>query len=145
MEEKIIESSLLTFEKSNFLLELKQIKEGDQYLSITQTTNKGAYYEQTLNINPKYVAVLISEIKALLDNKELIKKETNQKGKIFKIDANSIVNNYLKGVPAKDLAMINDCTEEDIENILIENNIPIINHIKPEIEKYRRRKRNKRY
>ena len=137
---QVVKAQVLEFEKSSFLIELKEHHLGDLYLSVTQTIKSTNQTEQTLRINPAYLKKLVNVMKALCPEEEQTQLKVRDKlKKPGAVDA--IINTYLKGVDLKSLALLYDVTVSDIEELLRLNDVPIIEN-KPELED--RRKRSQR-
>lgn len=119
----VIETKLLEFEKSNFLIELAESTNGVKYVEIIQTINEDNKTHR-LMINP---SVLSDLIKVLQNYYSLIEKDSKtKKMHINEFDQIEIQKRYLKGVSLKDLSLQFDQTEELIEMILRNKGIEIV-------------------
>lgn len=136
---KILETTQLEFDKSDFLIDLVEHDNGKLYIEIVQTilnTNKKA---ESIKINP---SVLSDIIKVLQNYQAKLPKESNLEIKhITELDQEKIQQNYLKGVSIKDLAMQSDQKPELIEMILRNKGIEIVENKLPK-PKFWRNKNN---
>lgn len=121
---KLLETTQLEFDKSDFLIDLVEHENGQLYIEIVQTilnTNKQA---ESIKINP---SVLSDIIKVLQNYQAKLPKESKLEIKhITEIDQEKIQSSYLKGVTIKDLAMRFEQTSELIEMILRNKGIKIV-------------------
>lgn len=119
----VIETKLLEFEKSNFLIELAESTNGVKYVEIIQTINEDNKTHR-LMINPSVLSDLIN---VLQNYYSLIEKDSKtKKMHINEFDQIEIQKRYLKGVSLKDLSLQFDQTEELIEMILRNKGIEIV-------------------
>ena len=128
--DEILKSKLLESKKSAILLDLMKHDSGKKYLKLTQTIGK--HKENSILINPEI-------LNSLMHFLEIFQKEIDSdinpsvEGKEEKI-----VSAYLKGVPAKELAMRFECEVEEVEMILRNKGIAIYERRPPF---FRRRKK----
>ncbi len=138
--QETLKTTLLEFEKSAYLIDL--IKTGDDllYIQIVQTIFKDKSYKQTIRINPNVLSEIISILEEYKDH--IPKKQI--KGFRFLPDPqkDKIQERYLKGVSIKDLAMQLDLTEDDIESVLSNRNLPIVPNELPMQRKRRPRRKS---
>lgn len=135
---RILETTQLEFDKSDFLIDLVEHDNGQLYVEIVQTilnTNKKA---ETIKINP---SVLSDIIKVLQNYQAKLPKESKSEIKhITEIDQEKIQQYYLKGVSIKDLAMLFDQKAELIEMILRNKGIEIVENKLPKSKFWRNNK-----
>ncbi len=141
--EEIINSVLLEYEKSTFVIELVRYKTDTQYVRIEQvihtqkenTTNK-------LRIN----ASILTDIITVLENyqKELWKLSNLQPQSYFsKERKDEMIKRYFKGISIPDLALQFDSTPQIIEQVILNQNIEVIENKLPKSNKSRRYFRKK--
>lgn len=121
----ILETTLLQYQKSDFLIDLIETESGLKYVELVQlfpnkTTN-------TIKINP---IALQEIIETLQDYHKKIEELNNPKlVKITAIMGDKIRTSYLKGVSIRDLAFQTGIEKEDIEKHLITHGIVIVPQI----------------
>ena len=126
--QEIIKTTLLEYDKSNFLIDLVKFKEKQIYVSITQTI-KGATRQQSASIKINPVA-LEDFIAVLRSYKETITKENIPAVEIsFSFaEQQKIIRRYFQGVELKDIALQFGCNKKKIEQVLVANNIEIVSN-----------------
>ncbi|MBW6491977.1 MAG: hypothetical protein K0B15_12375 [Lentimicrobium sp.] len=127
--ENIIKSTILEYDKSTFLIDLRRHKSGKLYLAIKQMVEGISDYN-ILKINYSLLSDLIY---VLMDyNNEVLKEPVNNTKLYFSQEKQKeIVSRYLKGVPIEDLSMQFDCKQLIIEQILRNKQIAIVNNKLP--------------
>jgi vesicle coat complex subunit len=136
---KILETTQLEFDKSDFLIDLVEHDNGQLYIEIVQTILNSDKKAESIKINP---SVLSDIIKVLQNYQAKLPKESNLKIKhITELDQEKIQQNYLKGVSIKDLAMQFDQKPELIEMILRNKEIEIVENTLPKPKFWRNNKK----
>lgn len=118
----IIETILLEFDKSNFVLRLVENDSGIPYVEIIQTINTENKMI-SLKLNPSVLSDIIKVLQnfhAKIDTQYSISKNF-----ITEEEQQRIIRIYLKGISIKDLALTFDQSEELIEMILRNKGIKI--------------------
>jgi len=140
MDEKL-QTTLLEYDKSTFLLDLIKHSNGILYVAIQQTIHldKDKSEIHKIKINP---TILPDIIEVLSQYKEKLPIDKLSASNYFSIERiQEIIKRYLKGgVKIKDLALQFDCSEEIIEQILRNKGIEIVSNEIPKRDKFRRRK-----
>ena len=136
--EETLKTTLLEFNKGAYLIDL--IKTGDDllYIQIVQTIFKDKSYKQTIRINPNVLSEIISVLEEYKDH--IPKKQLKDFRFLPDPQKDKIQERYLKGVSIKDLAMQLDLTEDDIESVLRNRNLPIVPNELPMQQKRRPRR-----
>ena len=134
--EEIIKSSLLEYDKSTFLIDLIKHGTGTNYIKIQQSI-KGKSQYQELKINSSILNDLIFVLQSY--QKEIPKPVSKSSISYFSDDKQEdIIRCYFKGITIKNLTLIFDCSQKNIEQILINKGIPIVDNNPPKIkERYR--------
>jgi hypothetical protein len=137
-----IESTLLDYKKSLFQIDLMQHNSGTKYVTIKQTI-KDQDESHVLKIDSSVLVDIIFILESYL--KQLSASTIEVKNSYFSdIKQQSIVERYFKGVNITDLAMQFDCSNEIIELVIRNKNIPLVDNTMPKpIKKsyYRRRRK----
>ena len=141
----ILETKLLEFDKSDFLIDLVKHDNGQLYIEIVQKILNTDKKSESIKINPS----VLSDILKVLQNYQakLPKESISEIKHIIEFDQKKIQDRYLKGVSIKDLALQFDQTHELIEMILRNRGIEIVENKIPKsryAKQYYKRKRNKR-
>jgi len=126
----VVETKLLEYDKSNFILELIQNYSNLYYVEIVQSI-QDEDINRKLKINPNALADIIKVLQnfhAKIEKKQKVKElfyteKTEQE----------IIKRYFKGISVKDLALQFDSAEELIEMILRNNDIVVMPNQKPNI------------
>jgi acyl carrier protein len=140
--EEPIESTILEYKKSIFQIDLIQRNSGLKYVAIKQTIK-----EQNENHLLKIDSTILVDIIFVLESylKKISASTIVGKNAYFSdIKQQSIIERYLKGLNIADLAMQFDCSNEIIELIIRNRNIPLVDNIMPKPRKksyYRRRRK----
>ncbi|MDO3694733.1 hypothetical protein QVZ41_07755 [Wenyingzhuangia sp. chi5] len=142
---KILETTQLEFDKSDFLIDLVKHDNGQLYIEIVQTILNTEKKSESIKINPS----VLSDILKVLQNYQtkLPKESISEIKHITEFDQKKIQERYLKGVSIKDLALQFDQTHELIEMILRNRGIEIVENKIPKYRYYKKNyklKRNKR-
>lgn len=127
-----LETVLLEYEKSIFLIDLIKHNNGVLSVEINQTIQleDNKYEVNKIKINP---TVLVDVIAVLSNYRKVIPKEMEGNKSYFSEEKiKEVVKRYLKGgVEVIDLANQFDCKEEVIKQILRNNDIAIVSNQKP--------------
>ncbi len=85
---------------------------------------------------------MLSDIIEVLQHylKLVPKHQLSTQQSLLEIDKEKIQNNYLKGVPLEDLAILFDCPKNLIENVLHNRGIEIVCNEIPKPKKWYRKK-----
>ena len=138
--EEILKSVLLDYEKSRFLFDLIRHTSGSNYIKIKQVIENDIHYHE-IKINP----MVLMDIIFIFQNfqKELSVSEYKYDRSFFSEKMQKeVIKRYLKGITIEDLSMQFDCTDKIIEQIFINNEIPIVDNKQPVTKKrfrYRRK------
>ena len=134
----IIETTLLEFDKSAFLIDLVKHENGELYVEIIQTILNDKKGEQSIKIN----ASVLTELISVLQNYQtkLPQKYKFSKKNFSEIDKQKIQESYLKGVSSKDIAIQFNCKIELIEMALRNRGIEIFSNEMPKPKFWRKRK-----
>src|SRR5690606_4094280 len=118
----VIETTLLEFDKSNFIIQLVEMNFGTPYIEINQTIN-AENSVVSLKLNP----AVVSDIIKVLQNyyAKIDQKYTGLRTFISDDDQQKMVKRYLKGDSIQDLALQFDQSPELIEMILRNKNIVV--------------------
>lgn len=139
--EEILESRILEFEKSSFIIDLKKNAGGKLYIAIEQIVRlqQENFTSAKINLNPSVVDDIVEVLKSyssyIGNKKSTSKKYFSQEKK------EQIEKRYLKGVSSKDLALQFDCSESIIEQILRNRGIELASNEVPKYYKFWKRKR----
>jgi hypothetical protein len=153
--EEILETTLLEYEKSTFLIDLVKHTNQKLYIQIVQTIQHEDQEatQQEIKINPSVlkdiVTVLDTYYKLIpggqtaspVKNNPVAK--SNSKNLLTEKDKTEIQNRYLKGVPIRELTIQFDRKAEVIEQVLRNKGIAIVDNKAPKAyfkKKFRRRK-----
>lgn len=140
--EEPIESTILEYKKSIFQIDLMQHNSGLKYVAIKQTI-KEQNENHLLKIDSTILVDLIFVLEFYL--KEISTSIIVGKNSYFSdIKQQSIIERYFKGLNVADLAMQFDCSNEIIESIIRNKDIPIVDNTMPKPKKkayYRRRRK----
>jgi len=125
----ILETTLLEFDKSDFLIDLVKHENGLLYIEIIQSIIDSNIEKSSIKINP----IGLSDIIKVLQNYQgKIPNQTDLKNKqITDLEQEKIQERYLKGITVRDLAMQFDQTIELIEMILRNKGIEIVGNELP--------------
>lgn len=153
--EEILETTLLEYEKSTFLIDLVKHTNQKLYIQIVQTIQHEDQdsTQQKIKINPSVlkdiVAVLDTYYKLIPVGQTVSPAKNNPATKrsskklLTEKDKTEIQNRYLKGVPIRELTIQFDRTAEVIEQVLRNKGIAIVDNKLPKVyfkKKFRRRK-----
>jgi hypothetical protein len=138
---EVLESVLLEYEKSSFIIDLVKLTDDFQYIEVQQKIhsedNKPVH--QVIKINPSVLDDIIEVLKLFQlkvpQKQELIKQSLSEE------DKTEIQNRYLKGVPIKDLTLQFNRSEAFIEKILRNRGITIAPNTIPYWLKPKKKKR----
>lgn len=121
----VIETTLLEFDKSNFIIQLVEMNFGTPYIEINQTIN-AENSVVSLKLNP----AVVSDIIKVLQNyyAKIDQKYTGLRTFISDDDQQKMVKRYLKGDSIQDLALQFDQSPELIEMILRNKNIVVVSN-----------------
>lgn len=136
---EIIETKHLEFDKSAFLIDLVKHKDGTLYVEITQTIFNSTLPNNTIRINPTVLSDIIKTLQEY-EGRLPSQKVVRAKNYLSEEAQKKIVDYYLKGVSAKDLALQLGTTSEKIEMVLRNKGIAIVNDY-PDKRKWRGRRK----
>ncbi len=142
--DETLESRMLEFEKSSFIIDLMKSTSRKVYISIEQVVRLPGDKPATSKINLN--ASVIDDIIEVLQNYSSIiedKKSLANKRYFSKEKKEQIEKRYLKGVSSKDLALQFACSEGIIEQILRNRGIELVSNEVPKFYKFWRRKKGK--
>jgi|GEM_PF-715249 len=153
--EEILETTLLEYEKSAFVIDLVVHRNGKQYIRILQTIqDEGSDLKRAIKINPSLLSDIVNVlnfyhdlIPGIKDKQQPKQNETIKKLRLKSLtetEKKAIQNRYLKGVPISDLTIQFDCKEELIKQILNNNGIEIVNNKLPASTNFKKFKRKRR-
>lgn len=127
--EEVLNSKMLEYDKSTFLIDLVKHRSGLDYVKIQQSI-EGSNSFQELKIN---FSVLSDLIVILESFKKEISQSQNQinKGYFNEDKQKLVVERYLKGIPLPDLSLQFDCNVEIIKQILFNKEIEIVDNKMP--------------
>ena len=131
--DRILKTKHLIFEKSDFLIDLKQTSTGSRYFEITQTIHNGNGHRACLKINPK---VLHSLVASLLELNGQPEKAATIPADQSRQDFEKLKNAYLKGVSLESLQLqFPGYTIAEMEAMLRNEGISVVNQpYKPKIQ-----------
>ena len=141
--EEIIDTVLLEYGKSTFILELVKYQNNIKYIQIQQIIHN---QEKDGIINKlKINASVLSDIIEVLSNyqKELAKQPKIDVSYFSEERKKEIIKRYFKGVSIPDLALQFDCSSNIIEQIIRNQGIEIIDNKLPKAQKYFKKRRRK--
>lgn len=126
LSDTILKTKLLEFDKSSFLIDLKETSNGQKYLEITQTIFQGSNEKRSsIKINPKILNTLVAtllEFDGQEDKAIAIPKD--QYGQ----DLEKIKSAYWKGSTLESLTLqFQQYSVAEMENMLRENGVAIVN------------------
>lgn len=141
--DQILKTKFLTFEKSDFLIDLKETVSGIKYIEITQTIHsKEGDRQSILKINPKILNTLVAALLEFNDQEEWAKALPKDQ---FGEDLEKIQSAYLKGISLESLSLqIPKYSVEQMEAMLRGEGIAIVNQNPPYIKKRKFFKRTNR-
>jgi hypothetical protein len=137
---EILETTLLEFDKSCFLIDLVKHRSGKLYVELLQTINTRNTQKQTIRINPSVFSDIIQVFQKY--HAIIAVTKTYSCSHLTDLDQKKIQSNYLKGVSSKDLAMIFDQSEILIESVLRNKGIQIVPNVIPKPLYWKRKKRS---
>jgi hypothetical protein len=137
---EILETTLLEFDKSCFLIDLVKHRSGKLYVELLQTINTRNTRKQTIRINPSVFSDIIQVFQKY--HAIIAVTKTYSCSHLTDLDQKKIQSNYLKGVSSKDLAMIFDQSEILIESVLRNKGIQIVPNVIPKPLYWKRKKRS---
>ena len=120
----ILQTTMLEYAKSTFLIDLIQHDSGATYIQVTQTINE-KYKRQVLKINASALTDLISVLhtcQTIISQSPLANAQSYFSPEKY----HSVVQRYLKGVSIADLALQFNCPHQIIEQILFNKGIEIV-------------------
>ncbi len=140
--EEILQTTLLEYDKSSFLIDLIKHHYGEYYIAIQQDIHVHDNCQtQKIKIN---LSILDDILEVLNNYKNKVSQKNPGTRNYFSSERKEEVKRrYFKGIEIKDLALQFDCSENIIEQILINSGIEIVSNKVPEEYKwkYRRRRR----
>jgi hypothetical protein len=139
---EIIETSLLEFEKSTFLIDLVKHGKGQLYIHIQQSIHRDDMptIQQEIKINPSVLDEIIEVLKNYLN--QIPNQQPKSYPHLSSEIKQAIQDRYLKGISINDLALQFDIKPQLIQQILENRGIEIVSNTSPKINKryYRRKK-----
>lgn len=135
--QETIETTLLEFDKSSFLLDLIKYDNDKIFIEITQTIHTKDNEQQSIKINP----TILNDIIKVLQNYDakIPKQSIGDKKYLNQEDQKNIVNRYMKGITIKDLALQFDQSRDLIEMILRNKGIEIVSQEIPKNKRWRKK------
>lgn len=140
--DEILQTTLLEYDKSTFLLDLVKHSNGKLYVSMLQTIQLGRdnYETHIIKINPTILPDIIEVLGQYREELPIEKPPFNSYYSTERI--HEILKRYMNGgVQIKELAMQFNCSETIIEQILRNKGIVIVSNVVPKKAKYWRRKK----
>lgn len=135
----ILETTLLEFDKSSYLIDLVRHDTGKLYIEIVQTINGEGSSVRSIKINPGALTDIVRVLQIYQDR--VPTKKMHDEGPPVVSDQQKIQERYLKGVSIKELALQFDYSEELIEMVLRNRGVKIVSNKPPKFRRWRRRKR----
>lgn len=103
LPDKILKTKHLIFEKSEFLIDLKESSSGKQYLEITQTINKGKKnISGSIKVNPEILNTLVAALLKFDGQEEMAASIPKDR---YGQDLEKIKSAYLKGSTLESLRL----------------------------------------
>jgi len=134
---EILETVLLEFDQSSFLIELVRHTNDRKYIEINQTIYENKADDNLIKINP---SVLNELIEVLLNYKDKISDErTRDSNRTWDEKKRKIQRLYLKGIPIKDLVLLFGYSKNFIETILQNSGIEIVSNRLPKTSRRRKK------
>ena len=134
---EILETVLLEFDQSSFLIELVRHTNDRKYIEINQTIYENKADDNLIKINP---SVLSELIEVLLNYKDKISDErTRDSNRTWDEKKRKIQRLYLKGIPIKDLVLLFGYSKNFIETILQNSRIEIVSNRLPKTSRRRKK------
>jgi hypothetical protein len=135
---EILQTTLLEYGKSAFLIEIVRNATGAKYVEITQTITTDPPEIQKIKINRVLLAdILVTLLEYHLEIEEASKITPTY---LTASDQQKIQDRYLKGIPIKDLALQFGKSEALIERVLRNRGIEIVSNKIPYKKRWKRRK-----
>jgi hypothetical protein len=142
---ELIETILLSCEKSSYLIELIKHDSGIRYVRIEHVKGEE---KSSININPSIISDLIEVLtnykKKIEMNLTIVDSINNKLPKELRDKGELIQKRYLIGVPLKDLALQFDCEEKLIEMVLENKDIEIVSNKIQNNWNWKRKRRRKK-
>lgn len=140
--EEIIQTTLIEFDKSSFLIDLIKHDSGKLYIEIQQTIHIGKdnWERQRIKINPS----ILDDILIILNNyrKKLSIEKKNSKSYFSEEKKKEIITRYLKGIDIEDLALQFNCSKNIIEQVINNAGLEVVsNKLPPKRKKFRKYRR----
>jgi len=134
---EILETVLLEFDQSSFLIELVRHTNDRKYIEINQTIYENKADDNLIKINP---SVLSELIEVLLNYKDKISDErTRDSNRTWDEKKRKIQRLYLKGIPIKGLVLQFGYSKNFIETILRNSGIEIVSNRLPKTSRRRKK------
>ncbi len=136
---KVLHTRSLEHKKSQYLIDLVKHDSGKHFIRIVQSVNEeGKFSKSEIGIRPSLVRQMILTLQEL---HEQVPKSEYEKGETLSpARTKKIVESYLKNVSIKDLMLGNDCSEEDILQILRNASVAITEEKLPKSKRRMRRR-----
>ncbi|MEZ4909993.1 MAG: hypothetical protein R2774_03930 [Saprospiraceae bacterium] len=143
--EEILKTEFIEAEKCDYLIELMEDSTQNQYIQITQVFPDK--YEQPSQSMKLHYFELEKLTTTLMNFQNFISKKSRNKLPKIRLypkdlisHKDEIIKNYLKGLSIKNLALIHNCKEKLINQILSENGHEVVDN---DIKFYHRKKISK--
>lgn len=142
----ILETKLLEFNKSAYLIVFVRHESGIPYIEITQSIYRDKIYKQKLMINPSVLPEIIAVLKDFQEkingdfqfSIQMKAKKTHEF--ISEADKEKIRERYLKGVPIKDLEIQINKPGHLIKQVLHNMNIDVVSNELPKRLRVKKKK-----
>jgi hypothetical protein len=143
MIEEKLNTTLLEYDKSTFIIDLIKHSNGQLYIAVEQIIHldNNVHQSQKIKINPS----ILDDLTETLLN---LKKKLPKANKALPFETyfsnerkEEVKKRYFKGISVKDLSLQFGCTENIIEQILTNSGIEIVSNEVPKIGRYRRRRK----
>jgi len=140
--EEILQTTLLEYDKSSFLIDLIKHHSGEIFIAIQQDIHAGDKCQtQKIKINP---SILDDVLEVLNNYKNKVSQKNPSVRNYFSTERKEEVKKrYFKGLEIKDLALQFNCSENIIEQILNNSGIEIVSNKVPEEYKWKHRRKRK--
>lgn len=142
---KIIETKLIEYNKSTFVIDLKEHSSGQLYVEIDQTVHNYPNEQRCIKVNPFLLDGLILTLQnyqAKISEDQLKKNDPSKHNTNYKELSSKVISLYFKGISINNLAIQLGIEKNQIKQILGNEGIEIVSN---EVSKYNKRKnrRNK--
>ncbi|SFQ43231.1 hypothetical protein [Parafilimonas terrae] len=142
--EQILDTILLEYDKSTFIIDLRKHSIGPLYITVEQIIHfdNNLNLSQKLKINPSILDDIIDVLINLKGKLSAGNKKVPSQRYFSSEKKEEVKKRYFKGISIKDLSLQFGCTENIIELILRNGGIEIVsNEVPKNIGRYKRRRR----